>query len=56
MESREFLDAKVQPRRLTATKNFRGLKYQICSGTEEEIERSPTRRTPLLQRCKKYLR
>ena len=56
MESRQFLDVKVQQRRLTATKDFRGSKYQICSETEEETESSPTRGTPFLQRCKKYLR
>ncbi|CAH3165027.1 unnamed protein product, partial [Porites evermanni] len=55
MESRQFLDVKVQQRRLTATKDFRGSKYQICSETEEETESSPTRGTPFLQRCKKYL-
>ena len=56
MESRQFLDVKVRPRRLAATKDFRGSKYQICSEMEEEIESSPTRGTPFLQRCKKYLR
>ena len=38
MESRQFLDVKVRPRRLAATKDFRGSKYQIYSETEEEIE------------------
>ena len=56
MESRQFLDVKVRPRRLAATKDFRGSKYQIYSETEEEIESSPTRGTPFLQRYKKYLR
>ncbi|CAH3032231.1 unnamed protein product, partial [Porites lobata] len=55
MESRQFLDVKVRPRRLAATKDFRGSKYQIYSETEEEIESSPTRGTPFLQRYKKYL-
>ena len=56
MESRQFADVKVRPRRLAATKDFRGSKYQIYSETEEEIESSPTRGTPFLQRYKKYLR
>ena len=56
MESRQFVDVKVRPRRLAATKDFRGSKYQIYSETEEETESSPTRGTPFLQRYKKYLR
>ena len=56
MESRQFLDVKIQRKSRSATRTLRGSKYQICSEKEEEKRRSPTKAATLLKRCNKYLR
>ena len=56
MESRQFLDVKIQRKSRSATRTLRGSKYQICSEKEEEKRRSPTKAATVLKRCNKYLR
>ena len=56
MESRQFLDVKIQRESQSATRILGGSKYQICSETEEEKRISSTKAATLLKRCNKYLR
>ena len=56
MESRQFLDVKIQRKSQSATRTLGGSKYQICSETEEEKRMSSTKAATLLKRCNKYLR
>ena len=43
MESRQFLDVKIQRTSQSATRTLRGSKYQNCSETEEEKRMSSTK-------------
>ena len=56
MESRQFLDVKIQREDQSATTTLRGSRYQSCSETEGEERRSATKAATLLKRYSKYLR
>ena len=56
MESRQFVDIKVQRKKRLGTKSFRGSKYEICDENGDDKIKGPKTPAVFLQMCNKYLR
>ena len=56
MESRQFVDIKVQRKKRLGTKSFRGSKYEICDENGDDKNKSLKNPAVFLQKCNKYLR